>query len=110
MHKYVQMLDKNYCALGQTARVCIGVLRTNRTREAERDFCGLPIRRDEGRVVDPPLVFKRVFSGDEEEEPCPGSRELERRALFGNVPRKNLGWRQLEESAKEIGVERKERR
>ncbi|GFU19279.1 hypothetical protein TNCV_1087581 [Trichonephila clavipes] len=26
------------------------------------DFCGLPMIRDEGRVVDPPLVFKRVFS------------------------------------------------
>ncbi|GFV45721.1 hypothetical protein TNCV_1388711 [Trichonephila clavipes] len=33
----------------------------NRTREAERDFCDLPIRRDEGRVVNPPLVFKRVL-------------------------------------------------
>ncbi|GFW46988.1 hypothetical protein TNCV_3486001 [Trichonephila clavipes] len=30
-----------------------------------RNFCDLPIRRDERRVVDPPLVFKRVFSGDE---------------------------------------------
>ncbi|GFW67666.1 hypothetical protein TNCV_3445381 [Trichonephila clavipes] len=26
-----------------------------------RDFCDLPIRRDEGRVVYPPLVFKRFF-------------------------------------------------
>ncbi|GFT44392.1 hypothetical protein TNCV_5054141 [Trichonephila clavipes] len=28
---------------------------------AERDFCDLPIRRDEGHIVDPPLLFKRVF-------------------------------------------------
>ncbi|GFX07899.1 hypothetical protein TNCV_4161681 [Trichonephila clavipes] len=26
-----------------------------------RDFCDLPIRRDEGRVVNTPLVFKRVL-------------------------------------------------
>ncbi|GFX97885.1 hypothetical protein TNCV_4905361 [Trichonephila clavipes] len=38
----------------------------NKTREAERDFCDLSIRRDERHVVDPPLVFKMVFfSGDE---------------------------------------------
>ncbi|GFW42106.1 hypothetical protein TNCV_1905641 [Trichonephila clavipes] len=42
-------------------QVCIGVLCANRPREAERDFCDLPIRKDEGRVMDPPLVFKRVF-------------------------------------------------
>ncbi|GFW06152.1 hypothetical protein TNCV_36281 [Trichonephila clavipes] len=82
MDKCVQMLDKNYGALGQTARVCIGVLRTNMTREAERDFCGLPIRRDEERVVDPPLVFKRgFFAEDEGEEPCPGLRKRKNPAL-----------------------------
>ncbi|GFT82060.1 hypothetical protein TNCV_3909931 [Trichonephila clavipes] len=50
------------------------------TKEAERDFCGLPIRRDEGRVVDPPLVLKRVFFVETRREPCPGSRELEESA------------------------------
>ncbi|GFW64209.1 hypothetical protein TNCV_709141 [Trichonephila clavipes] len=58
------MLDKNYGTLGQMARVCICVLRTNRTREAERDFCGLPIRR----VVlwTRPWCLKGfLFSGDE---------------------------------------------
>ncbi|GFV51167.1 hypothetical protein TNCV_4744441 [Trichonephila clavipes] len=40
---------------------CFGVLCANRTREAERAFCDLPIRRDEGRVVNTPLVFKRVL-------------------------------------------------
>ncbi|GFU28109.1 hypothetical protein TNCV_4173121 [Trichonephila clavipes] len=74
MDTCVQMLDKNYGTLGQTARVCICVLRTDMTREAERDFCVLPISRDEGRV------FKRVFSGDEV-EPCPELRELGRRTL-----------------------------
>ncbi|GFX33651.1 hypothetical protein TNCV_1933181 [Trichonephila clavipes] len=48
-------------ALDQTARVCFGVLCANRTREAERDFCDLPIRRGEGRVLNTPLVFKRVL-------------------------------------------------
>ncbi|GFX13415.1 hypothetical protein TNCV_2191691 [Trichonephila clavipes] len=80
--------------LGPTARVCICVLRPNRTKEAGRDFCGLPIRRDMECVVDMLLLFKIVFSGDEEEPCpgdqenlgegfCPGSRELERRALDG---------------------------
>ncbi|GFU00804.1 hypothetical protein TNCV_4819491 [Trichonephila clavipes] len=92
MDKCVQKLDKNYGALVQTARECFCVLRTNRTRKAERDFCGLPIR-DEGRVVDSPLVFKKVFFRRREE--C-------------------LGWRELDESFKErrteIRVERTERR
>ncbi|GFV73053.1 hypothetical protein TNCV_3398302 [Trichonephila clavipes] len=37
----------------------------NRTREAERGFCDRPIRRNEGNVLDPPLVFKRVFQQKE---------------------------------------------
>ncbi|GFV80702.1 hypothetical protein TNCV_4618641 [Trichonephila clavipes] len=82
MDKCVQMLDKNHSALGfQTARKCICVLHMNRTREAEGDFCGLPMRRDEGRIVDPPLVFKRVFRRRE----------------------KNPGWRELEESPEKKG-------
>ncbi|GFX21191.1 hypothetical protein TNCV_4367701 [Trichonephila clavipes] len=54
-------VDRNYGALGQTARVCFGVLCANRTREVKRDFGDLPIRRSEGRVVNTPLVFKRVL-------------------------------------------------
>ncbi|GFX57478.1 hypothetical protein TNCV_3051291 [Trichonephila clavipes] len=61
MDKCVQMWTRNYGALGQTARVCFGVLCANRTREVKRDFGDLPIRRDEGRVVNTPLVFKRVL-------------------------------------------------
>ncbi|GFV00532.1 hypothetical protein TNCV_3645101 [Trichonephila clavipes] len=38
------------------------------------DFCGLPIRRDEGRGVDPPWCLKRFFRRREE---SPGWRELE---------------------------------
>ncbi|GFT45107.1 hypothetical protein TNCV_3402071 [Trichonephila clavipes] len=30
------------------------------------EFCGLPMISDEGHVVDPPLVFKRVFFSTEE--------------------------------------------
>ncbi|GFT60572.1 hypothetical protein TNCV_1966601 [Trichonephila clavipes] len=58
----VLALDKtrNYGALGQTARV-FGVLCANRTREVKRDFGDLPKRRSEGRVVNTPLVFKRVL-------------------------------------------------
>ncbi|GFV27300.1 hypothetical protein TNCV_3794951 [Trichonephila clavipes] len=68
----VQMSTRNYGALGQTARVCFGVLCANRTREVKRDFGDLPIR-SEGRVVNTPLVFKRVLfekkrTGGEEKE------------------------------------------
>ncbi|GFW96185.1 hypothetical protein TNCV_571561 [Trichonephila clavipes] len=57
MDKCVQMLDKELWRLGP----CFGVLCANRTREVKRDFCDLPIRRNEGRVVNTPLVFKRVL-------------------------------------------------
>ncbi|GFU67738.1 hypothetical protein TNCV_3134031 [Trichonephila clavipes] len=40
-------------------------------REVKRDFGDLPIRRDEGRVVNTPLVFKRVL--------FQGRREFEKR-------------------------------
>ncbi|GFX29321.1 hypothetical protein TNCV_3218551 [Trichonephila clavipes] len=56
------MWTRNYGALGQTARVCFGVLCANRKKEeAKRDFGDLRIRRSEGRVVNTPLVFKRVL-------------------------------------------------
>ncbi|GFW70558.1 hypothetical protein TNCV_1623911 [Trichonephila clavipes] len=48
------------------------------------------------------------------EEPFPGSRELERRALYGENEEESLGSREREESHKgrrtDIGVKRKERR
>ncbi|GFS68411.1 hypothetical protein TNCV_3000861 [Trichonephila clavipes] len=51
-----------------------------------RDFCDLPIRRDEGRVVNTPLVFKRVLfeKGKREEEKKKETREREE---------PGLGWR-----------------
>ncbi|GFW38239.1 hypothetical protein TNCV_3839671 [Trichonephila clavipes] len=56
------MWTRNYGALGQTARVCFGVLCANRKKEeVKRDFGDLRIRRSEGRVVNTPLVFKRVL-------------------------------------------------
>ncbi|GFY23272.1 hypothetical protein TNCV_3939681 [Trichonephila clavipes] len=66
MDKCVQMWTRNYGALGQTARVCFGVLCANRTREVKRYFGDLPIRRSEGRVVNTPLVFKKVLFGEKE--------------------------------------------
>ncbi|GFW78345.1 hypothetical protein TNCV_1378951 [Trichonephila clavipes] len=67
LDKCVQMWTRNYGALGQTARVCFGVLCANRTREVKRDFGDLPIRRSEGRVVNTPLVFKRVLFEEKKE-------------------------------------------
>ncbi|GFU26247.1 hypothetical protein TNCV_5106571 [Trichonephila clavipes] len=74
--------------LVQTARECFCVLHKNRTREATKDrLCGLPIRRDEGRVVDPPLVFKKRFLQMERTR----DREDLMRALKKGGPR--LGWK-----------------
>ncbi|GFV84937.1 hypothetical protein TNCV_3892751 [Trichonephila clavipes] len=49
-------------------------------RGRPRDFCDLPIRRDEGRVVNTPLVFKRVLfeKKRDEREKKKESREKER--------------------------------
>ncbi|GFV23016.1 hypothetical protein TNCV_4349561 [Trichonephila clavipes] len=73
------MWTRNYGALGQTARVCFGVLCANKKKEeVKRDFGDLRIRRSEGRVVNTPLVVKKgFFSGDER---IPGEkREVETR-------------------------------
>ncbi|GFY14718.1 hypothetical protein TNCV_647621 [Trichonephila clavipes] len=40
---------------------CVLVCYAQIGRGRPRDFCDLPIRRDEGRVVNTPLVFKRVL-------------------------------------------------
>ncbi|GFT43271.1 hypothetical protein TNCV_2521171 [Trichonephila clavipes] len=54
--------------------------RANRTlMRSWAEFCGLPIRRDEGRVVNTPLVFKRVlFEETEKEKKKSRERERER--------------------------------
>ncbi|GFT54371.1 hypothetical protein TNCV_2727081 [Trichonephila clavipes] len=80
LDKCVQMWTRNYGTFCQTAWVCFGVLCANRTREVKRDFGDLPIRRSEGRVVNTPLVFKRVLfekkrTGREEKEQRKRTRE-----------------------------------
>ncbi|GFT68945.1 hypothetical protein TNCV_1804721 [Trichonephila clavipes] len=62
-------------------------------RGRPRETCDRPIRRDEGRVVNTPLVFKRVFSGErrgkkngeemEKERKKSREREREEPALYG---------------------------
>ncbi|GFX84677.1 hypothetical protein TNCV_724841 [Trichonephila clavipes] len=37
-------------------------------RGRSKDFCDLPIRRNEGRVVNTPLVFKRVLFQEREKD------------------------------------------
>ncbi|GFW90606.1 hypothetical protein TNCV_566441 [Trichonephila clavipes] len=69
LDKCIQMWTRNYGALGQKARVCFGVLYANKKKEeVKRDFGDLRIRRSEGRVVNTPLVFKRVLLGRKEKE------------------------------------------
>ncbi|GFW19658.1 hypothetical protein TNCV_1605491 [Trichonephila clavipes] len=85
LDKCVQMWTRNYNALGQTARVCFGVLCANK-KDVKRDFGDLRIRRSEGRVVNTTLVFKRVFSGDER-----GGKEKRGGDPKGEVEEKSSG-------------------
>ncbi|GFT40855.1 hypothetical protein TNCV_4619911 [Trichonephila clavipes] len=98
------MWTRNYGALGQTARVCFGVLCANRTREVKRDFCDLRIRRGEGRVVNTPLVLKRVlFQKKEEKKMDKKVRERERTKGGGETEKRE---RRRKETERESGRER----
>ncbi|GFX26089.1 hypothetical protein TNCV_2274291 [Trichonephila clavipes] len=83
LDKCVQMWTRNYGALGQTARVCFGVLCANRTSEVKRDFGDLPIRRSEGRVVNTPLVFKLVLFEERKDQRKKDKRVRERERTEG---------------------------
>ncbi|GFT56723.1 hypothetical protein TNCV_1268531 [Trichonephila clavipes] len=84
MDKCVQMWTRNYGALDQSARVCFGVLCANRKKEeVKRDFGDLRIRRSDGRVVNTPLVFKRVLFQE--------TRETEEKKENEQKKRKELG-------------------
>ncbi|GFV52088.1 DUF5641 domain-containing protein [Trichonephila clavipes] len=54
-----------------------------------RDFCDLPIRKDEGRVVNTPLVFKRVRFQEKSGKEGDGKREEKESGERGA----GLGWR-----------------
>ncbi|GFX98808.1 hypothetical protein TNCV_1503841 [Trichonephila clavipes] len=101
MDKCVQMWTRNYGALGQTARVCFGVLCANRTREVKRDFGDLPIRRSEGRVVNTPLVFERVLfeeTGRKRGEKRKDKKVRERERMEGGGGETEKRERRLKES------------
>ncbi|GFW16787.1 hypothetical protein TNCV_1551391 [Trichonephila clavipes] len=80
MDRCVQMLDKELWRLGlDGSGVCVfWRIMANRTREVKRDFCDLPIRRNEGRVVNTPLVFKRVLFQEKKEREGRGDEKGER--------------------------------
>ncbi|GFW19399.1 hypothetical protein TNCV_1602931 [Trichonephila clavipes] len=61
-------VDKELWRLGQTTRCVFGVLCANKKKEVKRDFGDLRIRRSEGRVVNTPLVFKRVLFEERKKE------------------------------------------
>ncbi|GFW29369.1 hypothetical protein TNCV_743111 [Trichonephila clavipes] len=86
MDKCVQMWTRNYGTLGQTARVCFGVLCANRTMEVKRDFGDLLIRRGEGRVVNTPLGFKRVLFQDRGDQ---REKKKEDKKVQGRAERKD---------------------
>ncbi|GFT51610.1 hypothetical protein TNCV_4753321 [Trichonephila clavipes] len=110
LDKCVQMWTRNYGTLGQTARVCFGVLCANMTREVKRDFGDLPIRRSEGRVVNTPLVFKRVLfqkkrtGGKGESAERKDKRVRERERTEGGKTEKRE--RRRKETERESGRER----
>ncbi|GFW52898.1 hypothetical protein TNCV_2394771 [Trichonephila clavipes] len=56
-------------------------------RGRPRDFCDLPIRRDEGRVVNTHLVFKRVLFQETK-----GKKEKKKKER-GEREEPGLGWR-----------------
>ncbi|GFT61123.1 hypothetical protein TNCV_4558501 [Trichonephila clavipes] len=101
MVKCVQMWTRNYGALGQTARVCLGVLCANRTREVKRYFGDLPIRRS-GGVVNTRLVFNRVLfeekGKEEKKKKNKRVRERERTEGGGETEKRE---RRLKESRRE---------
>ncbi|GFU03097.1 uncharacterized protein TNCV_1466571 [Trichonephila clavipes] len=103
--KCVQMWTRNYDALGQTARVCFGVLYANRTREVKRDFGDLRIRRGEGRVVNTPLVFKRVLFQDRRDRK-PEREKKEDKKVRGRAERKDKRVRERERAKPALNGEK----
>ncbi|GFX32298.1 hypothetical protein TNCV_1324991 [Trichonephila clavipes] len=100
------MWTRSYGALGQTARVCFGVLCANKKKEeVKRDFGDLRIRRSEGRVVNTPLVVKKgSFSGDGRIPERKEDREKKRRG----DPKEEVGGKRRRKDGKERERRRKE--
>ncbi|GFS62513.1 hypothetical protein TNCV_1262931 [Trichonephila clavipes] len=90
-------VDKELWCLGPDGSVCFGVLCANRTREVKRDFGDLPIRRSEGRVVNTPLVFKRVLF----QKKRTGGKEKEQRKRTRESGRENGGRRRRDGKERE---------
>ncbi|GFT16805.1 hypothetical protein TNCV_1334081 [Trichonephila clavipes] len=106
MDKCVQMWTRNYGALGQTARVCFGVLCANKKEDIKRDFGDLRIRRREGRVVNTPLMFKRVLLERREKRRRPerrGRGKRDKRVRERERPERE---RRRKETEREPGRER----
>ncbi|GFT52574.1 hypothetical protein TNCV_4267101 [Trichonephila clavipes] len=72
-------------------------------RGRSRVFCDLPIRRDEGRVVNTPLVFKRVLFQERREKTKRGRKRRERR---GKKNGKRRIERRRQKRRKGVGRER----
>ncbi|GFV92307.1 hypothetical protein TNCV_3949171 [Trichonephila clavipes] len=68
MNKMSRCRTRNLAPVhSRRGRECDCEFRTNRTlMRPWAEFCGLPMISDEGHVVDPPLLFKRVFFSKEE--------------------------------------------
>ncbi|GFY01279.1 hypothetical protein TNCV_5077461 [Trichonephila clavipes] len=80
-----------------------GVLCANQTREVKRDFCDLPMRRNEGRVVNTPLVFKRVLFHERKKKKRSGEEDEETRERERTKGRERRTRRPERENRKEVG-------
>ncbi|GFY29090.1 hypothetical protein TNCV_4722181 [Trichonephila clavipes] len=98
------MWTRNYGALGQTARECFGVLCANKKKEeVKRDFGDLPIRRSEGRVVNTPLVFKRVLFQEEKKENRGKGERAEKKDKRVRERERTEGGGETERDGKRVG-------
>ncbi|GFV47085.1 hypothetical protein TNCV_197801 [Trichonephila clavipes] len=87
MNKMSRCRTRNLAPVhSRRGRECDCEFRANRTlMRSWAEFCGLPMISDEGHVVDPPLLFKRVFYLGEKILENRG-RRLGRPRDFGDLP------------------------
>ncbi|GFV77121.1 hypothetical protein TNCV_1771331 [Trichonephila clavipes] len=77
MNKMTRCRTRNLAPVhSRRGRECDCEFRANRTlMKSWAEFCGLPMISDERHVVDPPLVFKRVFLAEKRPEELREQRE-----------------------------------
>ncbi|GFU42067.1 hypothetical protein TNCV_3197301 [Trichonephila clavipes] len=107
LDKCVQMWTRKYGAVGQTSRVCFGVLCANKKKEeVKREFGDLRIRRSEGRVVNTQLVFKRVLLERKGKRRGDPKEEVEEKGQESRERERTVRERRRKETERESGREK----